>query len=71
MLPLDDEGVAYALVALRKIQINIEKTNLWIIFLLFSPIWLINIEGSGHYVTITDCLDPDVSIRTYLHKRSG
>ena len=29
------------------------------------------LEGSGHYVTITDCLDPDVSIRTYLHRRSG
>jgi hypothetical protein len=27
MLPLDDEGVAYALVALRKITRNSESTN--------------------------------------------
>ena len=27
MLPLDDEGVAYALVALRKIDIIIETSN--------------------------------------------
>ena len=44
MLPLDDEGVAYALVALRKIAIKSESTNFFQenpgIFLFFKKIAL-------------------------------
>jgi hypothetical protein len=44
MLPLDDEGVAYALVALRKISRNSESTNFFqdnpAFFLFFKKIAL-------------------------------
>ena len=46
--PLDDEGGAYALVALRKIRINLEKTNLWTTFF---PLDATTVSRFHRYVT--------------------
>ncbi len=51
MLPLDDEGVAYALVALRKIDIIIETSKFSGIFISHCTFWYKNVCISQRNLT--------------------